>query len=232
MNYGSPQQNNNSNNNYGGPTFAEGAGAFGGGMAGLLSLLGIGHGQNPSDAANNYLNQIPGQTKPYYQPYMDTGGKALNDYYNKMGQNPTDVYNNLGKGYKESPGYKFQLQQAMNAGNSANAAGGMLGTPQHQQQNMELAQDVASKDYENYMNHVLGLNTEQTKGLGDLTHIGQNSSQQYSDIIGSVLGKQGQNAWETTKGQNESSQQNWSNLFKMIPFLGSLFGGKQHDNLV
>lgn len=189
------------------------------GLGGLAGLFGMGQGKNPADAANQYLNKIPSSTLPYYQPYMDMGGKAMQDYYGKLNQNPTDVYNQLGSGYKESPGYKFQLQQALNSGNSANAAGGMLGTPQHEQQNMELAQGVASKDYNDYMKNVLGLNTEQTQGLGQLTGLGYNASNQYGSGLANLLGQQAQYGYLGQQGQNQQNQQNMSSIFSALPWL-------------
>jgi len=84
----------------------------------------FGGGKNPADAAMPYLNKIPGVGHQYYDPYVSTGLQSLgqlSNQYSNMASNPTGNYNSLASGYKESPGYQFALQQAMNAGNNAAA---------------------------------------------------------------------------------------------------------------
>ncbi len=192
---------------------------LGSGLSGIAGLMGFGKGKNPGDVANNYLDQIPGQTKPYYQPYMDTGNQAMQQFMQMLGQNPTDTYNKLGEGYKESPGYKFSLEQALKAGTNANAAGGMLGTPMHQQQNMETAQGLASQDFEKYMNHVLGINTENKQGLGQLTGLGYNASSDYASGLANNLGQKASYGFAGQDAQNKSRSNDWSNIFGALPFL-------------
>src|ERR1700690_1331158 len=100
--------------------------------------------KNPADAASPYYGQIPGQTNPYFEPYFNNGvnsGKTLNDQYSGLMNDPGGMMNKFGESYKESPGMKFAIQQALQASGNAAAAGGMAGSPQHEQQNMQLAND-------------------------------------------------------------------------------------------
>ena len=86
-----------------------------------------GHQQNPADKAMPYLNQIPGQVQPYYQPYQEAGKSSLADLqqrYKQMLENPGEIYNKLGEGYKQSPGYENTLRNAMAGANNAAALGG------------------------------------------------------------------------------------------------------------
>lgn len=192
---------------------------LGSGLGGAAGLMGLGKGKNPADVANQYIDQIPGQTKPYYQPYMDTGNQAMQQFMQMLGQNPSDTYNKLGEGYKESPGYKFSLEQALKAGTNANAAGGMLGTPMHQQQNMATAEGLASQDFEKYMNHVLGINTENKQGLGQLTGLGYNASSDYASGLANNLGQKAAYGYAGQAAQNQSKSNDWSNIFGALPFL-------------
>lgn len=192
---------------------------LGSGLGGAAGLLGLGKGKNPADVANQYIDQIPGQTKPLYQPYMDTGNQAMQQFMQMLGQNPSDVYNKLGEGYKESPGYKYSLEQALKAGTNANAAGGMLGTPMHQQQNMETAQGLASQDFEKYMNHVLGLNTENKQGLGQLTGLGYNASSDYASGLANNLGQKASYGFAGQAAENQKKSNDWSNVFGALPWL-------------
>ena len=182
-----------------------------GGIAGLFHK-----NKNPADVANKTIGQIPGSVNPYYQPYIDSGKGALGKLqgeYGKMINNTGDLYNQLGSGYKESPGYQFRLQQAMNAGNNASAAGGMAGSSQHEQQNMQVAGDMADADFEKYMNHVMGLYGQGIEGEKGLNTQGYDASSSYGNLVGSVLGQQGQNAYAGQAGENASNAKNWSNIF-------------------
>ena len=200
--------------NYGG-----GLASLGGGIAGLFGKA----GKNPSDAAMGYLNQIPGQTKPYYQPYMDAGKGALSNLQNEDGDllNGTKQ-NQLGENYKQSPGYQFALQQALQGSNNAAAMGGNLGMPQHEQSNMETAQGLASQDYNNYMQNQMGLYGQGLQGNQGLNQMGYNANTGYADMMAQLLGTQGQYGAAGADWKNTQNKNNWANIFGG---LGSLFGG-------
>ena len=103
---------------------------------------------NPADAAKPYLDRIPETMNPYFQPAIDRGnrsGDTLERQYGEMTNDPSALLSRLGSGYKESPGYQFKLHQALAAANNASAAGGMLGSNQHQFQNEEIGEGLASK---------------------------------------------------------------------------------------
>lgn len=185
---------------------------------------------NPANAANQYLNQIPAQMLPYFQPYMNQGqqaGQQLTGQYNQMTQNPQEFFKNISGGYKESPGYQFKLQQALNAGNNAAAAGGMLGTPQHQQQNMGVAEGLANQDYQDYLNHILGIFGQGQQGQQGLQEQGFRAGTGYGENIGNILGQQAQYAFGGQAGQNAAQGQNRSNLFSgigsLLPYIGNYF---------
>ncbi len=59
---------------------------IGGGLGvaggGIYNMFG-GGGKNPADAGNKYISQIPGQTKQYYDPYMQAGKGAMGDLQNQ-----------------------------------------------------------------------------------------------------------------------------------------------------
>lgn len=105
-------------------------------MSWLSSLFGGGHhgmSSNPANAANSYLDQIPGQ-------YM----------------NP-EMYNTIASQYKQSPGYDYRLKQALGGVNNAQAAGGMLGSRQNQKFAAETSEGLADQDFNNYMQQRMGM---------------------------------------------------------------------------
>jgi len=190
---------------------AQGGMALGQGISGMFN-----RGGNPSDKANEYIGQIPGAVNPYYQPYISRGVGANNELdkqYTDMLYNPGALYDRLGAGYKQSPGYKFALEQAMQQAGNASASGGMLGTPADEQRRMESAQGIASKDFEDYINHVMGLYGGGVSGVQKTQQQGFDASRQYADILGQTLGQQGQYAYGGQDFNNQNQAKNWSNIF-------------------
>lgn len=197
-------------------------GSVGKGLAGLFG--GRKNRNNPSGAAKPYLDQVPSATKPYYQPYINEGRGAstnLNNEYGRMTNDPQSVYDQMGKGYKESQGYQTRLQAALQAAQNASAAGGMLGTPQYQQESAQIANDMSSKDYEDYLNHMLGIYGGGIQGQENTAGRGYDASKGYADILGNNLNDQARNAYEGQKTSNEGRSQNWGSIFGG---LGGLYG--------
>ncbi|TAL08461.1 MAG: hypothetical protein EPO02_12790 [Nitrospirae bacterium] len=195
----------------------------GGGLAGLFG----GHGKNPTDVANKYLNQIPGQMKPYYDPYMNAGRdslETLKGQYGNLVNNPGELYNKLGAGYQESPGYANKLKAALQASTNAQAAGGMLGTPAHAESSADIAGNVANQDFEQYLNHVMGLYGQGLAGNQTLETQGQNASQDYGNLVGNVLGQKAQYGYAGQAGKNLQNNNNWSGI------AGGLAGANQGYN--
>lgn len=193
--------------NYGGafPGIAQAGG-------GLASVFGKGQ-KNPADVANKYISQIPGQTQQYYQPYMEAGkgamGELQNQYKDLLGGN---VQNKLGESYKQSPGYQFALEQALAGGNNAAAAGGQLGIPAHEQRNMEIAQGLASQDYDKYLQNQMGLYGAGLQGNQGLNQQGFEANKEFADQLAQMLAQQGNYAFSGQTGQNQAKQQGLSDI--------------------
>lgn len=178
-----------------------------------------GKGGNPEAAANKYLNQIPGAVNPYYRPYQAAGINALGKLqgqYGEMTDNPGAFYNKLAGGYTQSPGYDFKLKQALNARNNAAAAGGMSGTPQHEQQSMETAEGIANQDFENYLNHVLGIFGKGQQGYEGINTQGFDANTQFGQMLAQLLGNQAQYAYGSETQKNINNSNKWGNILSGI----------------
>lgn len=163
---------------------------------------------NPADAAMPYLQQIPGTISPYYQPYINAGGDALQDLIKQYGQlinNPGSVISNVGAGYQQSPGYQYQMNEGLDAANASAAAGGMLGTPYAQKQNTQVAEDIANKDYQQYLNEALGLYGAGLQGEQGVNEMGFGASKDLAGDLASNLQNEGQLAYAGTANQNASN---------------------------
>jgi hypothetical protein len=184
---------------------------MGNGIGNLLGagLLGFGMNQysNPADAGMDYLNQIKGMIQPLYQPYMDAGTNALptlQSQYGNLMNNPGALMNQFGAGFQQSPGFKFQTDQALGAANRAASAGGMLGSPQEQQQIAGTVNGMANQDYYNYLNHVMSMYGQGLNGEQGLAQMGANATNNYADNLQSALMSQAQLAYAGQADQNMS----------------------------
>jgi|ERR1700741_117862 len=182
-------------------------------------------GKNPADAAMPYLNQIPGQTNQYFDPWFQAGKGALPNLqgqYDQLLKDPGSRLNEIGQSFQQSPGFKFALDQAMQGANHAAAAGGMAGTPQHQQQAMELATQLGNQEYNNYLQNALGLYGAGLSGEQGLSQQGQQAGQSMADMIAQTLAQQSNLAF---RGQQEKNSQRNSLLGGLGRLGGAALGG-------
>jgi hypothetical protein len=215
---------------------ASGIGQIGAGLAGMFF-----GGDDPYDKAKQQYGKIPGATAPYYNPYINAGrgalgglqdqyGKLMGNYpglqgqYDQLMNDPNAILNKIGSGYHESPGFKWQLGQGMNAANNAAAAGGMAGTPQHQQQAATMAEGLANQDYWNFLSRGLGaygmgLQGNQNffnqglEGQQGLNKMGFDAGDQMARIMADMYGQQGQLGFAGQAAQNQQQGANWGNIF-------------------
>lgn len=190
-----------------------GFGSIGAGLGGLF-----GGNENPADAAMPFLNKIPSSLRPYFEPYMNAGKNALDmtqGEYGKLINDPGGRLNQIGQGYHESPGFQFALKQALQGAGHAAAAGGMAGSPQHEQQNMGYATDIANKDYNNWLSQATGLYGQGLGGMSDISHMGFNANKSMADQIAQMLSAQAQLQYAGQANENEG----WGNA------IGNLAGG-------
>jgi hypothetical protein len=176
-----------------------------GGIPGFFPQFFGGGNTDPSKGAMEYLHQIPGQIAPYFDPYINAGKGAIGtlqgQYGNLLG-NPGGMLNQIGQGYQQSPGFKFAMQQALQGSGNAAAAGGMAGSPQHQQQNMQLASDIASQDYNNWMHNALGLYGQGLSGEQGLYAGGLQAGTSMADQIAQMLASKAQLSYAGQASQN------------------------------
>lgn len=189
----------------------------------------FGGGKNPADAAMPYLNQIPGQTQGYQQPFFDAGKNqlpGLQDQYSQLMNDPGGRMNKIGESFQQSPGFKFAMDQALQGGNHAAAAGGMAGSPQHEQQNMQLATDLGNQEYNNWLKNALGQYDMGVQGAQGMANQGQQAGQSMADMIAQTLAQQGNLAFQGQQQQNQNKTDMWGNALKLGgAALGGVAGG-------
>lgn len=182
---------------------------IGSGVGALASMFLQPKFNNPANAAQSYFDKVPSAMNPYFQPYIDQGqraGNQLESQYGQMTSNPSDFFSKMSQGYKQSPGYQWNLSQALQAGNNAAAAGGMLGTPQHVQQNEETATNLASKDYQDWLSHIMDMFHSGQTGLQGMYGTGYGASTEYGTNLANSLMNQGQLAEQGAEAENKYEQ--------------------------
>lgn len=213
--------------------------------------------KNPADSAMPYLDQIPGQTNQYYQPYFQAGQQVLphlqseynslsrgrpqlQNQYESLINNPGSRLNEIGANFHESPGFQFALQQALEGANHAAAAGGMAGSPENQQHNIEVGTQLGNQEYNDWMHKALGLYGTGLQGEEGLYNTGLQGQQRFAgmgqqagnslgDMIAQTLAQQGNLAFQGQRQQNQNKNDLWGNIFKgagtalsaFSPFSGS-----------
>lgn len=193
-------------------------------MSWFSNLFSGGGYKNPANNAMPYLNQIPGQAGQYQQPWMEAGKNqipGLQDQYGQLMNDPGGKMNDIGKSFQASPGFQFAMQQAMQGGNHAAAAGGMAGSPQHEQQNMEMATNLGNQEYGNWMKNALGLYGQGLEGSQGMANQGQQAGQSMADMIAQTLAQQADLSYSGQQNQNQQNASKWGNIGKGIGALSA-----------
>lgn len=190
-------------------------GAGAGGMAGAGLGAMFSKYKNPADPAMDYMNQIPDQLRKYLEPYINAGNRALpglEENYGKLTNDPGAMVNKMGASFHESPGFQFALQQALQGAGHAAAAGGMAGSPQHEQQNMELATNLGNQNYNQFLEHALNLYGRGLTGEEGLYNTGAKTGMAMGEDLASVLANQAKLAYEGQNAENQHEGGMWGSL--------------------
>lgn len=162
--------------------------------------------KNPYGEGTNYMDQIPGQAGTL-DPWGNAGKTQLNqtgEQYTQLQNDPGKRLNEIGEGYQQSPGLKFAIQQAMQAGNNSAAAGGMSGSPEAQYRNMAEAQGLANQDYYKYLDSATGLYKTGLEGGQTQANQGQNATKDKAEMMNQYYQQKTQDAQNKTQYNNES----------------------------
>lgn len=174
--------------------------------------------KNPAKQGMNYLNQSAAEQQGYYEPYMRHGEEMygpMSQQYNALMNDPGGRMNQIGQSYQQSPGFKFALQQALQGSGAAQAAGGMAGTPQHEQQNMQLATNMANQDYNQWLQQALGQYDVGLGGAQNVYGIGANSANSLANNMRNIRQDQSELGYKQGQYDNAHNSDLWSGIGKV-----------------
>lgn len=200
-----------------GSSFGPWGTAIGAGVGGLAGLFG--GNDDPTEKSRKILEQIPEKLRPYFQKYFETGQNQLpqlSDLYGGLLKDPGGTLNRIGAGYKQSPGFKWTLDQGEQAINNASAAGGMAGTNAHGQNAGQLAENLANQDYQDYLSKALGLFGTGASGSMDLAKMGQTAGSEYGLSLGANQQSLANLDYEQGAQGNQNNNQLWANILTFL----------------
>lgn len=166
------------------------------------------NGPNVLDLGGSLFNLFKNRDNPSDKsmPYLDQAIQNF-DPFKLASQNPTQLLNSFGQDYKESPGYKFALQQALGASNRQNSAMGFDSAPKVEFDRMKTASNLASQDTNNWLQKVL-----------ELYGMGLHSAED----IGSLFQSKANNAFQAQNMKNQQDDSLLGDVFsigsKVLPF--------------
>lgn len=227
------------------PGYAQGgygSSFLGGYQPGSISniLFGLfGDAGAPYEKARGALDKYFPQAQSYQNPFLQAGTGAIGDYqkwlqgmqgssgdYQKWlqgMQNPSGFINNLMGQYQQSPWAKYQTDQAMRAAQNMGSATGLTGSTPLTQFAQQSASDISSKDMGQWLQNVLGINTQYGAGQQNLMgmygqgqqglmNMGQGAANQLSQLMQNYMGAQAASQF----GQEYANQQQRGGLISGI----------------
>lgn len=195
------------------------AGMFGSGLGGALEGM-FGHSDRPYDKAREQYDKYGQKVEDVQQPYMEAGKNALGNYQEWLNgqKDPSKFINDQMGNYNESQWAHNLQQQSVNAGNNAASASGLMGSTPMMQQLQQNAGQISSADQNQWLQNVLGINTQYGQGQNNLVNTGQNSANKLTDMYN----QQGKDQAEAAYGKEAGKQHDfWSTVGGGLGMIGS-----------
>lgn len=191
---------------------------FGSGLGGVLGGL-FGNSSKPYDAEMNQYQDYMNRGKSVQDPYNNAGVGALGNYQDWLNgqKDPSGFINKLMGDYNESPYAHNLQQQSVNSAQNAASASGLTGSTPMMQQIQQNANNISSQDQNQWLQNVLGINTQYGQGQNNLINGGQSSANKLTDLYNSMGNNMGQASYN-----KEQSKQN--NFWNTLGGIGSMIG--------
>lgn len=192
------------------PGFAGARGYQPGSISNILYGL-FGDAGAPYHDAGKELDKYLPQAQQYQQPFYDAGKSAIPEYQKWLQgmQNPSQFINNAMSQYQESPYAQNLQRQSRQAGMNAASASGLTGSTPFAQQMQQNAGNIASGDMNQWLQNVLGINSQYGAGQAGMVGMGQNSADQLTNLLNQYM----QNKANLTFNQENANQGQMSSLF-------------------
>ena len=183
------------------------------GNSGLLGSLGSIAGSmftNPTAPYNNAMQQYQQYAQMGQQamsPYMQAGQGAIPGFQQWLQSmsNPTQFTNNLMNNYQESPNARYMQEQAIRSAQNAGSATGMVNSTPYTQQVQQNSANISQQDMGNWMQNVLGLNTQYGQGMSNMIGMGENAGNSLLDLYGNEANSMANMQYGKGQAQNQQT---------------------------
>jgi len=192
------------------PGFAGARGYQPGSISNILYGL-FGDAGAPYHDAGKELDKYLPQAQQYQQPFYDAGKNAIPEFQKWLQgmQNPSQFINNAMSQYQESPYAQNLQRQSRQAGMNAASASGLTGSTPFSQQMQQNAGNIASGDMNQWLQNVLGVNSQYGAGQAGMVGMGQHSADELTNIMNEYM----QNKAAMAYGQGSAEQGQTGSLF-------------------
>lgn len=189
---------------------------IGAGLGGMLGGL-FGNSEDPYKAASQQYDKYGQMGAQAQQPWQQAGQQAIPQYQNWLQnqQNPSGFINNLMNQYQQSPWAAFQQQQGQRAANNAASASGLVGSTPYMQASQDYAHNISQQDMGQWLQNVLGINSQYGQGQQQLMSGGQNAANNLTSLYGNLGSSQGEAAYGRKAGGNQD-------MFNMLGGIGTI----------
>ena len=195
---------------------------FGSGLGHLLGGL-FGHSGKPYHEAQKQYQDYYNRSTGRQQPYDQAGRNALQqqqEWLDKQ-KDPSKFINDTMNQYTESPYSHYLQQQSLRAGQNEASSDGTLGSTPMMQQLQQNAANISQQGQNDWLNHVLGINTQYGQGQQNMINVGQNAANNLSNLDSQM----GSNMAEQQYNKTRAKQQDfWNTIGGGIGMLGGFFG--------
>jgi len=190
--------------------------------------------QDPGKAASQYTNQVPGETQKFNQPYIDRGQSYMDAMDPSVRQgisDPGQFQNDINQNYTQSKGYQFSLDEQLGAAENAAAAGGMAGSPMHQQQNMQLANNIAQQDFNTWADRNANLYGMNMNSANQGIDRGYNAGGRQSDAVSTSLNQNAGYSSDNAQRHNMMVNSFAKNIASLLGITGKDANGNSDGQL-
>lgn len=180
---------------------------------------------NPANAAQPYLDKIPGYADQAFNPYIERGataGDINSQQYALMASNPSGYYDSLYAGYDQSPTYNYQSDQMQKAYDNSASAGGYSGTEYDYQQQMAGQNSLQQEDWERYLQDVLGIQGTGLQGNQQMYNTGFKASNGWADMMNGYANASAGNQAMGVQNQNMMKNSQMNQLLQSAGLVGGL----------
>jgi hypothetical protein len=194
-----------------------GRGPYSAGISQFLTGL-FGNSGNPYQKATETYQPFVNKSEGALNPFYNSGTGAIPQYQgwlNSM-KDPAAFINNLMSQYQQSPWAKFQTKQGLSGINNQASAEGLSGSTPLSQFQEQYAHDISSQDMQQWLQNVLGINTNYGAGLTDMYHTGAGSASELSNLYNRSGEYLGDAAYGKEYGRQQDRANTQQGIFKIL----------------